>query len=953
MVEQGMVEQGMVDQGEGGLSDEKIRLVQETWAAVNPIADQAAAMFYNRLFELDPTVQDLFQTSDMVKQGKLLMGMFDVAVKGLHSVTTLVPAVEELGRRHIHYRVRAEHFDTVGTALLWTLQQGLGAAFTAEVRQAWVDTYAFLARIMKNAAYRDSPSTSAVAGSTLAPSGAKEQADLAEMRGQIAAISRSQGVIEFTLDGHILTANDNFLHIMGYRLEEIRDQHHGMFVDPAYRQSAEYRQFWGKLGRGEYDAGQYRRIGKGGREIWLQANYNPILDQNGRPFKVIKFATDITAAKLKAADYEGQIAAIGKSQGVIEFNLDGTILSANDNFLHPLGYRLEEVRGQHHGMFVEPAYRQSAEYRQFWEKLGRGEYDAGQYKRIGKGGHEVWIQASYNPILDLNGRPFKVVKFATDITAAKLKAADYEGQIAAIDKSQGVIEFALNGTILSANENFLRPLGYRLDEVRGQHHGMFVEPAYRQSAEYRQFWEKLGRGEYDTGQYKRIGKGGQEVWIQASYNPILDMNGRPFKVVKFATDITEQIHASQALQQAVQKTEEVVMAAREGDLTQRIPLEGKIGSIQALCDGINALVDNLAQVIHQVKTASLTINSAAQDIADGNEDLSQRTEEQASSLEETASSLEEMTGTVKQSADNAFEANKLAIIAREHADRGGSVVTKAIAAMSEINVSSKKIADIIGVIDEIAFQTNLLALNAAVEAARAGEQGRGFAVVAAEVRNLAQRSAGAAKEIKSLIKDSVQKVEEGSKLVDASGATLTEIVGSVKRVSDLIAEIAGASREQSIGIEQINRAVVQMDQTTQQNSSLVEEAASASLSLREQAQALEDLMENFLLEEEQAPARRGQARGRHSTSAAPAPDRHRRARDSAIAPQPTARTPAARAGRTAEAIPQRLGRGAPPAPALPTPRAARPTKGPAIPRLTRKTTASQASTSPEQEWEEF
>ena len=233
---------------------------------------------------------------------------------------------------------------------------------------------------------------------------------------QAAAVSRAQAVIEFNLDGTIVTANENFLKAVGYSLPEIEGKHHGMFVEPSERDSMAYREFWAKLNRGEYDAAEYKRIGKGGKEIWILASYNPVLDENRKPFKVVKFATDITAQKLKTADLAGQIAAIGKSQAVIEFNLDGTIITANDNFLHALGYALPEIKGKHHSLFVEPAERDGAAYREFWAKLNRGEYQAGEYKRIGKGGREVYIQASYNPILDLNGKPFKVVKYASDVT---------------------------------------------------------------------------------------------------------------------------------------------------------------------------------------------------------------------------------------------------------------------------------------------------------------------------------------------------------------------------------------------------------------------------------------------------------------------------------------------------------------------------------------------------------
>ena len=355
------------------------------------------------------------------------------------------------------------------------------------------------------------------------------------------ALGRSQAVIEFDIDGTIRTANDIFLKALGYSLGEIQGKHHSMFVDPLERDSAAYRDFWAALKRGEYQAAEYKRIGKGGKEVWIQATYNPVLGADGKPVKVVKFATDITARKIQSMEDAGQIAAVSRAQAVIAFEMDGTIITANDNFLKALGYTLAEIQGKHHSMFIEQDERGSAAYREFWAKLNRGENQSAEYKRIGKGGREVWIIASYNPVLDENGKPFRVVKFATDVTKEKLATADLAGQIASISKSQAVIEFNMDGTIIGANQNFLKTVGYSLDEIRGRHHSMFVDPSERDGAAYREFWAALNRGEYQAAEYKRIGKGGKEVWIQASYNPILDLNGKPFKVVKYATDTTAQV----------------------------------------------------------------------------------------------------------------------------------------------------------------------------------------------------------------------------------------------------------------------------------------------------------------------------------------------------------------------------------------------------------------------------
>ena len=362
-----------------------------------------------------------------------------------------------------------------------------------------------------------------------------------DAQAQIDAIGRSQAMITFNTDGTIVTANKHFLDVLGYGLGQIQGKHHSMFVPADQRDSADYQAFWAALRRGEFRAGEFKRIANGGREIWIEASYSPVLDGAGKPVKIVKIATDITAKKIRGMTEASKIAAISRAQAVIEFKLDGTVVTANENFCKALGYSLAEIEGKHHSLFVPPELRDSAAYREFWEKLNRGEYQSGEYKRVGKGGREVWILASYNPLLDETGKPFGVVKFATDVTAEKLKNADLAGQLAAIDKAQAVIEFDMDGTIIDANANFLATLGYSLAEIKGKHHSMFVEPSERDSVAYREFWAALNRGEYQAAEYKRIGKGGKEVYIQASYNPILDLNGKPFKVVKYATDTTKQV----------------------------------------------------------------------------------------------------------------------------------------------------------------------------------------------------------------------------------------------------------------------------------------------------------------------------------------------------------------------------------------------------------------------------
>ncbi|WP_184551706.1 methyl-accepting chemotaxis protein [Xanthomonas arboricola] len=606
------------------------------------------------------------------------------------------------------------------------------------------------------------------------------------------AVDRVMAVIEFDLDGRILHANQNFLSLLGYRLDEVVGQHHRMFVTPSDRDSESYRQFWQALRRGDFNAGRFCRLDKNGREVWINASYNPLLDRAGKAYRVIKYATDITTQVRQTADFEGRIDAIDKVMAVIEFSLDGTVLDANENFLAVMGYRLDEIRGKHHGMFVDAQTRQSAAYRAFWEKLGRGAFDAGRYKRLNKDGSEVWIQASYNPVLDEHGRPYKVVKYATDVTRQVIDSADADGRIQAIDKVMGVIEFDLEGHVLSANDNFLAILGYSAEEAIGQHHRIFVDANYGASEDYRHFWAKLARGQFDAGRYRRLRKDGSPVWIQASYNPILDVSGRPYKVVKYATDVTDQVRSAERMRQLMQQT--------------------------------MSIAQNVQREAHHISVS--------------NQDLVSRSSTQSAAVAQTSTTIDQLAETVRSNSDSAGSAQRMAEASADVARRGATVIADMVKTTAGIRSATDRIGQIIEVIDGIAFQTNILALNAAVEAAHAGEQGRGFAVVATEVRSLAQRCSVSAKEIRGLIDNAADQVGDGSRLAEQAGAVMQDMVSSVLRVTATVEQIAAASQEQARDISTANTALQSIGVQARDQAQMVDDLARSARVLEADADAL-------------------------------------------------------------------------------------------------------------------
>ncbi len=532
------------------------------------------------------------------------------------------------------------------------------------------------------------------------------------------------------------------------------------------------------------------------------------------------------------------LAALDRSQAIIEFDLTGKILHANENFLQAMGYTLSEVVGQHHRMFVTPAEAQGKDYAAFWSRLAEGHFDQRQYKRVAKGGREIWIEASYNPVFR-GGKPLKVIKFATDITAMKLKAIEDEGKLAALGRAQAIIEFTPTGEILGANENFLAALGYGLSEIVGKHHSMFCAPDYVSSPEYRAFWRQLAEGHFVSDQFTRIAKDGGRIHIQASYNPILDADGKVIKVVKFATDVTERVRAIEEIGAGLGRLAEcnIRMTIDNDFVPEFEPLRRDFNN------SIGAFQETLSLVLDQTYIQ----NRSGQEMRKAAEDLSERTRRQAVALEETAAALTQATVAVRSSTDRTRETRKLVQVARTSANASANVVNDTVSAMQRIEAASSQIGQIIGVIDEIAFQTNLLALNAGVEAARAGEAGRGFAVVAQEVRELAQRSAKAAREIKTLITNSSTEVQDGVRLVGETGRALREIESFVEEIDHNVDAIATSASEQASGLEEISAAVSDVDRITQENAAMVERTTSTSQAMAEGAITLSELVNRFQL----------------------------------------------------------------------------------------------------------
>ena len=686
------------------------------------------------------------------------------------------------------------------------------------------------------------------------PAKQRASADLSrDEGGKLDALDRAFALIEFDLEGKILWANNNFLDLVGYAAPEIIGRHHSIFCDKTYVATPAYRKFWQGLGQGKFNQGEYKRLRKDGHEVYIQASYNPILDEAGAPYKILKVAMDVTNQRLATIEAECKLAAIDRTTAVAEFDLLGNFLGANRAFLLAVGYDAEELQGQHHRVLFPPAYAASADYAAIWRELALGHSTGGVYRLRAKGGADVWMRASYHPILDLNVQPCKVVVYAQDITEGYTSSLDMKGRNQAVDWAFAAVEFDLTGNVVNANHNFLDLVGYTIEEIRGRNHRIFT--ASVTDSEHALFWEKLARGEFVANLQQLVGKGGQDVWIGAHFCPVNGPDGQPVKVLQLATDITDNMVQANEHETRVNGIARSV-AVSEYDLAGHLLTANEhflsmMGySLREVLNQHHAMFCS-PDLVRSREYADFWRKLGQGDFHGGREHRLAKYERDVW-IQATYNPVYNLSGEVVRIVEYAFDVTQQVQLDKEIADRsaemaglaqrlshsidaihgatdtasrlsqaaqgnarsGREALGNAIHAIELIQKSSAGIAEIVRIIGEIAGQTNLLAFNAEIEAARAGAHGVGFSVVAGEVRKLAERSSTAARDISRLIEETSGCIVEGTQRSRLAAHAFDEIVGDVDKTSTAIAAITQSAGTQDQVSSEVVELIAQLATTT-------------------------------------------------------------------------------------------------------------------------------------------